>query len=491
MVRSFLIILALLFCSVLVTAQNNSQFYVGRTLSDSSVQLSDMPYLNYKYIFGRYTNSYGAAQKLKLGSMFTVAGDSVTVSASGGTGDVNQNGNSYGATMILGTNDNYQFRLKTNNVERFSITTGTSTGGLLNSNYVTSKTNTIEDWLKVGATSTGTVANGFGSSIWFTAPNASGITKDMGFIKNSWVTALSGSEYSKIGLWCNSYGTASEMFYLWPGTSGTGSISLDWASPVSIDGSTFSTSQNYSFSSAYQYKTTTSLSNSSSAIYLYTSGNGSGTTIQSASPVSSNPTSVNTLSIEGGIGATSTGSNNYTSLYIHNFYSQSGGHTGITRGIYIPGGTLTTTYDYRALDIATTEGKGVYQSSTATQNNLAGKTNIGSTGDPVVKLKVSGRFASAKGNNVASANNMTLGTDGNSFNITGTTQINTISATDWVAGSIVYLIFTSSVTVGHNQSGTGARLFLSGSINYAAVNNSVLGLLYDGSNWQEISRKNP
>ncbi len=479
-----------MFCSVLVTAQNNSQFYVGRTLSDSSVQFSDMQYLNYKYIFGRYTNSYGAVQKLKFGSGFIFAGDSVSVSASGGTGDVNQNGNSYGATMVLGTNDNYQFRLKTNNIERFSITSGTTTGGLLNSNFVTSKTNTIEDWLKVGATSTGTIANGFGSSIWFTAPNASGIIKDMGFIKNSWVTALSGSEYSKIGLYCNAYGSTSEMFYLWPGSSGTGAIFLDWLNPVNVDGTSYTTSSNYTFSSSYQFKTTTSQTNSSQAIYLNTSGTGSGTTIKSASTSSSNPTASTTLTIDGSVTATGAGSNAYTALNISNLYSQSGGHTGITRGIYINSG-LTTPYDYRAVDISTTDGKGIYQSSTATQNNLAGKTNIGSTGDPIVKLKVSGRFASAKGTNIASANNITLGTDGNSFNITGTTQINTISATDWVAGSIVYLIFTSSVTVGHNQSGTGARLFLSGSINYSAVNNSVLGLLYDGSNWQEITRKTP
>lgn len=490
MVKKLLHIFLFILCGLEIFAQKNNQTYIGRTLSDSAVQFTDLPYLNYKYIFGRYTNSYGAAQKLKLGSMFAVAGDSVTVSSSGGTGDVNQNGNSYGATMVIGTNDNNIFKIKTNNVERLSLSSGTSTGGLLTSNFVTSKTNTIEDWLKVNATSTGTVANGFGAGLWFTAPNASGTIKDMGFIRNSWTTALSGSEYSKIGLWCNAYGTASEMFYISPGSTGTGALSVDWSTPVSIDGSTMSTSQNYTLSSNYQWKTASSLANNLQAIYLSTTGSGSGTTINNGTFSATNPTANTTLTIDGSVSCFGAGTNNYTCLNLKNTLTQSGGHTGITRGILI-NPTLSGNYDFRALEISTTLGLGIYQTSTGIQNNLAGKTNIGSTGDPIVKLKVSGRFAASKGATITAAHNISLGTDGNSFGITGSTQINTIDATNWIAGSIIYLIFTSSVTLAHNTSGTGARIFLSGSINYAAVNNSVLGLIYDGSNWQEISRKTP
>src|SRR5690606_26810281 len=42
-------------------------------------------------------------------------------SGSGGYGDVLQGGNNFGATMVLGTNDNYGFELKTNNTTAMTI----------------------------------------------------------------------------------------------------------------------------------------------------------------------------------------------------------------------------------------------------------------------------------------------------------------------------------------------------------------------------------
>jgi hypothetical protein len=99
-----------------------------------------------------------------------------------------------------------------------------------------------------------------------------------------------------------------------------------------------------------------------------------------------------------------------------------------------------------------------------------------------------GRIQGNKGSDVASANNITLGTSGNYFDITGTTQINTIASTNWQAGSVVVLQFDSSLTVAHNTAGSGASILLSGASNFSATANDTLMLIYDGATWREVAR---
>jgi hypothetical protein len=102
-----------------------------------------------------------------------------------------------------------------------------------------------------------------------------------------------------------------------------------------------------------------------------------------------------------------------------------------------------------------------------------------------------GRFETAKGANVATANDLTLGNDGNTFNITGTTQINAITTTNWQAGSTINLIFASTPTVKHNTSGGAgtAPILLAGSADFTAAANDLLTLVYDGASWHETTRK--
>lgn len=86
-----------------------------------------------------------------------------------------------------------------------------------------------------------------------------------------------------------------------------------------------------------------------------------------------------------------------------------------------------------------------------------------------------------KGADVASGSTITLGNDGNVFDITGVTQINTITARP--AGTVVWLQFDGVVTV---KNGTG-NVNLNGDFVTAA--GSVLGLFSEGSTWREISRQ--
>lgn len=113
--------------------------------------------------------------------------------------------------------------------------------------------------------------------------------------------------------------------------------------------------------------------------------------------------------------------------------------------------------------------------------------------DPNGKLALAGRLAQAKGSDVASANDITLGL-GNLFTVTGGTTINRITTTDWQAGAEVTLHFASTPTVAHQgaaTTGTLARINLSGSANFVATANSRLRLYYDGTDWWELGRTSP
>lgn len=85
-----------------------------------------------------------------------------------------------------------------------------------------------------------------------------------------------------------------------------------------------------------------------------------------------------------------------------------------------------------------------------------------------------------KGADVASASSMTLGNDGNFFDITGVTNITSITAKP--AGTVVWLQFDGVLTVTD-----GSNLKLNGNLTTAAE--TVLQLVSDGTNWYEVSRQ--
>jgi len=80
------------------------------------------------------------------------------------------------------------------------------------------------------------------------------------------------------------------------------------------------------------------------------------------------------------------------------------------------------------------------------------------------------RLLGSQGADVASANNLTLGTDGNVFEITGTTQIQLISNLGWQNGSRITLWFTAGaanmVAHGTATSGTNITILLDGAGDY-------------------------
>lgn len=91
-------------------------------------------------------------------------------------------------------------------------------------------------------------------------------------------------------------------------------------------------------------------------------------------------------------------------------------------------------------------------------------------------------FKLAKGADVASANGaITLGDDGNYFDITGTNAITSITAK--TAGTVVILQFDSTATLTD-----GSNLKLAG--NFTGAAEAQICLVSDGTNWFEVSRNN-
>lgn len=102
------------------------------------------------------------------------------------------------------------------------------------------------------------------------------------------------------------------------------------------------------------------------------------------------------------------------------------------------------------------------------------------------------RVSEAQGATVASANNLALGSDGNRFQISGTTTINLIDNTAWQGGSRIVLHFQGSLTVAHNvaASGNNKPIMLSGAANFSATADDQLELQYDSTaaKWYEVGR---
>ena len=88
-----------------------------------------------------------------------------------------------------------------------------------------------------------------------------------------------------------------------------------------------------------------------------------------------------------------------------------------------------------------------------------------------------------KGANIASAATLVLGTDGNSFTVTGTTDITAISAKP--IGTVIILQFAAAVELVYDAT----ALDLSGDVSMVTEADDTLGLYcYDGTNWRELFR---
>jgi len=106
------------------------------------------------------------------------------------------------------------------------------------------------------------------------------------------------------------------------------------------------------------------------------------------------------------------------------------------------------------------------------------------------KTEIKNRLCTSRGADVASAATITLGNDGNYFSITGTTNIDYITTTNWTPGSIVILKFNGSLTLNHESASpaaTSAKLTLAAAGNVNVTDKDMVILCYDGSTWRQVT----
>lgn len=152
----------------------------------------------------------------------------------------------------------------------------------------------------------------------------------------------------------------------------------------------------------------------------------------------------------------------------------------------------TATYSFvGASTITNAYGMYVEAPTAGTNATITNNWALGLSGSVVM---VTGRIVGKQGAAVASANNLVLGTDGNVFEITGTTQINLISNLGWQDGAQVTLAFTATPTVKNGQatSSTNIQILLAGAADFVASANDTLTLVLctvgGTQTWKEISR---
>ena len=178
---------------------------------------------------------------------------------------------------------------------------------------------------------------------------------------------------------------------------------------------------------------------------------------------------------------------------------------GSGQSVFLQGGSILSLNNANINVIPNGTGKAIIQSelevlSTDTQLKLSydgtdnttlstdtdGDLTVTPSGGGIINI---GMIIGKQGTDIASANDATLTKTGNYFDVTGTTQVNTLSVpTGIVAGTEIVLQFDASVTIKHATSGTGAQFQLAGSVDFSATAGDTLRVVYDGTYWREITR---
>lgn len=373
-------------------------------------------------------------------------------SGGGGGGDLVNGGQSTGATVSYGTTDAQAAAIKTNSVERFSITGGASTGGAATLTNVTANTNTVEDVLKIRANSTGATAAGFGAGILFQGESSTTDNRDMGAIQAVWQTNTDASRTSQIvGRGVNNAVAISEFFRIGP-SAPTGAILLKLGGGTTTFANTGITSgvaftignsaNSITIGGGTGQVTVTSSNSTAGSIYIYNSLNTAAAVgaISVGGALSFTQTSAtrNYMNFDYGFAPTS-GTAIHNQLSFTGTINQTGGASGIVRGINLAH-TMTAAADYRAIEIADNlaNAHGIYQTGALTKNVFVGKTAFGSTTAPADAVTVTGNVKLLVAGNklkIATGSNASIGT---STLVAGTV---TVSTTAVATGSHIVVCY--------------------------------------------------
>jgi len=306
-----------------------------------------------------------------------------TWAAISATGDISNGGNTTGAAITIGTNDDFALNLETSGVTRMAITGGTGVGGQVTITNVTANTNTVSDALTIQTNSTGTAAASFGGGILFQGESSTTDNQDMVRLSAIWTTATHASRASAL-VYSDVFSGAAitERFRFTPTamTIAAGYTIGNSAQALTLGGS----SGSVSISTSGSVSISTSSSSQNIAIHA-SSNSGSSTTgviIGNAASFTQSSGTRNYITANWSFAPIS-GTAEHNQFSFTGTFNQTGGANGTTRGIYL-NQTLTAVADFRGIEIAysSATAKGIYQTGSSTTNNFVGATHFGSTSAP-------------------------------------------------------------------------------------------------------------
>jgi len=324
------------------------------------------------------------------GQVMTTNGSGVT-SWTSVSGDITNGGNSTGAAVTIGTNDNNALGLETNGVPRLSISSGASTGGVLTATNVTSNTNTVQDALVIQTNSSGTAATNFGSGILFQGESTTTDNRDIARISSLWSQATDASREGRISFQLGDNGGAlTEVMSINRSAAASGGMVLGTSNPLTVTEASFTVGGNYVFGNASGQVT---LGGSTGAIVVNNTSTGpitihnsvnaatstAGISIGSTTNFTQTSGTRNYMNFPYSFSPTS-GTASHRQLVFSGTFNQTGGANGITNSIRISP-TITAVADYRALEIRANGNnvRGIYQTGPNVRNYLYGKTYFGDT----------------------------------------------------------------------------------------------------------------
>lgn len=379
-------------------------------------------------------------------------------------GYVLQNGNSFGAAMTVGTNDNNVLNFETNNVTRLTITGGASTGGASTFHNINSNTVSVFDVVTIQANTTGTAGTGYGLGILFQGESSTTENRDMAYIRAVWQSATDGTRRSNLSFGTVQSGVFTEGMklnanFLQP-TSG-GSLTIGGSSdPVLIGNSTGSASL-------------VSTGTTSSESVLFSAGgnnvNASGTIGNSTFTTTSGTKYDTRFSADY---APTSGTGLFYNARFDAVINQTGGANGATGAIIFEPTLTAIGSKWSAITSATSNSNALFlnQTGSSSYSTHVGAFGFGSTTVPTDKVEVTGNVALlAAGNKlkIATGSNASIGTSG--AMTAGTITVNTTAVT---ANSIILLTgidgSTPCATCGDLSVGTitaGTSFVINSSIN--------------------------
>jgi len=352
--------------------------------------------------------------------------DKEYVDNNSGTGDINNGGNTTGAAITIGTNDNFALNFETNNVTRQSIATdGAHT---LTANHTTTTTTKNVLTLQVNNDS-GVGATGYGGAILFQGESSTTTNRDMAYIRAVWQTATDATRRSNLAFGTVQSGVFSEAFRINANTiqNAPGSILVigGTSDTVAVGNSSGLVSINSSAISA-------------SAVFLAATGNSTSAsgTIGNTSFSTTSGTKYEWRMVSGFAPTSGTGS--FYNLRLAPTVNQTGGANGKTGAIIFEPVLTSIGSKWSALTSPTSNSNALFinQTGANSYSTHVGAFGFGATTVPTDKVEVTGNIALLTAGNkikIATGSNASLGT---ATLVGGTVTVNTTAVT---ASSKIFL----------------------------------------------------